>query len=252
MIYASVRKGFESTTFLGPLQFCDTGGRELQWTDLANLLACRKVDILIHGYKNSFLGADKAYRKIDQNLEDYGIHGERIGFFWPGSWAALGFSIAEVRANKSGVLLAELIDFLSTVCKATVTIETHSLGARVALTALKNLKSDPVSRVILTAPAVDADCFLPGKEFAGIGSKVKDAPIQVLHSVNDSVLKVAYPPANWFFKRAAGLKGADYQDKNLVYPAAAWAFDNTDLSGVIKAHGDYKDCPYVYASNFWR
>jgi len=240
MIHASCRQNFTSTTFLAPLQLriSDTG-EAITKGQLQDMLAGRQVDIFVHGYRNEFEGAANAYNTLSTQLDGKGMtDSARIGFFWPGSWARVGFSMAVARAKRAGLELAELIDYLKLAgCK--VTVETHSLGARVALCALKEGPS--VDCLILTAPAVDYDSLALSGEFQN--AVYKAGKFTVMHSKRDSVLKFAYRALNWFTP-ALGLVGPE-SPKPLRVAVR-------DMTAVVDNHGAYKDVDAVFDPSYWR
>ncbi len=238
MILASCRKGFDSTLALGPLQFLDHGA-SFSVSEITHRLAGKRVCILVHGYHVDMKSALDAYGQIEKRIP-FG-YDELIGFLWPGSPIALGFFPAISRATESGQYLAQLAYELS-CAGCTVDIETHSLGARVALKAIDDGVN--VRNLILTAPAVDDGVLRPGGEF---GLSVCHANrVAVLYSKNDPVLRYAYFAAELILEQrsvhALGLDGPESPA-----PANVSGFD---LSESIHGHGEYKDCPKVY--EIWR
>jgi esterase/lipase superfamily enzyme len=234
MILASCRKNFTSTLRLAPLQVqgeLPKGGR---------------VCILVHGFHTEFDGALAAYADVEANCKKAGMDYTFIGFLWPGSPVAIGYFPAMSRATESGVYLRDLIDELVEAgCE--VTIETHSLGARVCLEALKAGTSGlpynrghKVDTVILTAPAVDDGVFLKGGEFETVPAMT--GQLAVMHSENDPVLRNAYFWAELILERrkvhALGLDGPEAPK-----PGNCEVYD---LSALVHTHGAYKDCPKVY------
>lgn len=237
MILASSREDFTNTVFHAPLQLrAGDGSGDVSIGELQNQCRGQQVDILIHGYRNEFDSALAAYISMNASLSDAGIPGQRIGFFWCGSWAKLGFTFAVLRTKKAAVELKRLTDALNDA-GCTVNVETHSLGARVALQALKiGARFD---RLILTAPAVDADCLALGGEFGNCIRRVRQAT--VMWSARDSVLRWAYWVASGF-RKALGLVG----------PAPNPGVRSRDLTLEVSEHSAYKSVPAVYDREVWR
>lgn len=170
--------------------------------DLATLytyLSGKRIGILIHGYHTDFDGALKAYEALHTNMEAKSLpYDVVLGFLWPGGITAAGFDLAVARTSHASTKLQELLMAVGPTSKL-IDIETHSLGAEVALDALVNLRW--VRNLILTAPAVPHDCL--ATHYKEVLNNVVHA--YVLHSVNDNVLKWAYRLAT--FKEALGRNG---------------------------------------------
>jgi esterase/lipase superfamily enzyme len=200
-----------------------------------------RVVVLVHGYKNSYVGAEKAYRQITDRMTGVDLpYHYTGGFYWPGSRLNLGFLAAAKRADSSGIALAQLIADLQRKGN-TVSVETHSLGARVALSALR--AGAKVEHLILTAPAVDDDCLQLNGEFAEAAKNARW--IAICHSPHDRVLKYAYRFSELVQRvnprRALGLYGP-------VGSLPPNAF--TIVCKDVKEHGGYKDSTAFFQN--WR
>jgi esterase/lipase superfamily enzyme len=238
MILASCRNGFIGTEDTVPLQLHDKD-QPIELAAVAANLAGKTAVITVHGFNNQFSGAMAAYQAVEQRLSQASIpYDAFIGFFWPGSWCYAGFFDAERHAVKSGTQLAVLLKALGDA-GATVDIETHSLGAKVALEAVCRHPGAAARNLILTAPAVNNDCLLPGHTY---GTALSDLPVNigVMFSNNDPVLKFAYTPAQLHL--ALGLVGPE--------PPMEPRLAKFDLSAVIQNHGAYKDALETYRA--WR
>lgn len=157
------------------------------------------VVALVHGFN------------VDRNAGIAGLRGamalvERrfeaellLAVLWPGdSWLGpVGYPSEADDADDSGV---ELAKFIGTWLKQRPVLHmvTHSLGARVAMSAVRRLLREsppwPIGRLCLMAPAVDRDCLVdvdPVRGYAGI-TQVAER-IGVLSSKQDWVLWGAYP-----------------------------------------------------------
>lgn len=155
----------------------------------------RRMLFLIHGFNSDQDGAIASYRIIEQELKNHGLLGpggrydDVCGVLWPGS-VPVGYWIAEHRAAVAGGQLSEILGQLK--C-ASINIETHSLGARVAMGVLE-ADCPTIREVILTAPAIDNNAIDTGTKWGGlIISKV--GRVLVCYSSRDSVLSGAY---RWF------------------------------------------------------
>lgn len=170
--------------------------------DLATLytyLTGKRIAILIHGYHTDFDGALKAYESLQANMDGKQLpYDVVLGFLWPGGITAAGFDLAVARTGHASTKLQELIMALGPTVKS-IDVETHSLGAEVALDALVNMRW--VRNLILTAPAVPNFCL--DTTYKVVQQNVQQ--VYVLHSANDSVLKWAFRLAT--FKKALGLAG---------------------------------------------
>jgi hypothetical protein len=117
-----------------------------------------------------------------------------IGLLWPGdsTWAhGLDYPEEPKIADDAGQLLGPFLDEL-TADAASVSFSSHSLGARVVLQTVKQMKT-PIRRVILMAGAINDDCLT--SEFQVAAAKVGE--ISVLASKHDEVLAWAFPLGNF-------------------------------------------------------
>jgi hypothetical protein len=117
-----------------------------------------------------------------------------IGLLWPGDSVWLhGLEYPEEPrvADDAGALLAPFID-LNFSRAASISFISHSLGARLALSAVGQMKL-AVRRMALMAGAIDDNC-LTG-EFAAAAGKI--GTVSVLASEEDVVLSAAFPIGNF-------------------------------------------------------
>ena len=223
---ASCRADFDSSIFSGKLRY-----RPVPWD--TKRLAGARVLVLVHGYRNSFHEALRGYETIWTKVKEHKLpYDECVGFFWPGGALAAGF-LQDVRnaENSAGELLA-LLNFLYWQ-GATVDIQTHSLGARVALQCVQYAVK--VRNLILSAPAVDFDCLNAGAEFDR--TTLNAQRIIVAHSKEDGVLGTAYRASKfWFGKRALGYTG----------PSLVGTALSVNLDQYVNDHSGYRDCDEYY------
>lgn len=117
-----------------------------------------------------------------------------IGLLWPGdsAWAhGLDYGVEPQLADHAGALLGPFLDVLLANA-ASVSFASHSLGARVILGTVKNMKRDP-RRLILMAGAIDDDCL--STEFQDVAERAGE--ISVLASQKDDVLAMSFPLGNF-------------------------------------------------------
>ncbi len=187
------------------------------------------TNLLIHGYHNSPEAATASYLEIEKNLDRLcsGLH-------WPGMRLFIEFPLAIENATRSGWRLKDLLQSLN---RTILTIQTHSLGARVACEALNfDVKID---RLILSAAAIDQDSFAIGNEFAFVPKNVRR--IDVAFSTNDPVLRDNYAAGTFFKSTAMGRTGSKYLAPNIF---------NHDYSSQVFSHGGYKECKEYF--DMWR
>ena len=229
MILISCRGNFDDGVNFGP-QLAHNGAANVpSWQ--AEIPAST---ILIHGYHSTAGAAEESY-----GVAEAAMPGSRmLGYLWPGGAIAIDYMLAVIRARTAGWRLRDALFTMPTGDE--VDIQTHSLGARVALESLKYGGLD-ARHLILSAPAVDHDCFERGKEFAAAPAHCKS--VNVFCSSNDPVLKTDYPLGS-FGRQALGLYGPKSIEP---WPVNLRVFD---CSRVVHAHGGYRYAPEYFAA--WR
>jgi pimeloyl-ACP methyl ester carboxylesterase len=153
--------------------------------------AGRDILFAIHGYNNSEAEAICALTRLSQTL-DLPSDALFIGILWPGDSLAgfVSYPFEKPTARYSGQYLGEF-------CKrelpkaASISFVSHSLGARVALEAIRHLDRDTRSACLMAA-AIERDCL--EKEYAD--SFAKTGVTYVLASRKDWVLQRAFPLGN--------------------------------------------------------
>lgn len=249
MIYVSCRRDFTSDhrfseqnvvreyhgTIAGSFE-------ELTSDELAARAEGQHVVILVHGYRNPIKTVDTAYRQVAKMLVERGLltgpdrglqeqYGLAIGFAWPGfRTRVLGFVAARPSASRAGGYLRDLLDVLRRTAR-TIDVQTHSLGARVALQALSTQDTLWVDNLMMTAPAVDNECLEPNQEFHEALDSC--ARLFVYHSRNDDVLKAYSVIAA---DRALGAKGPQHKQVILDECPNVYVVDRA----VVKRHSDYR------------
>ncbi|HYE75098.1 MAG TPA: alpha/beta hydrolase, partial [Blastocatellia bacterium] len=154
---------------------------------------------------------------------------------------ALGFFPAVPFANRSAGFFRSFLELASRNAR-TVDVETHSLGARVALQAMAGGTDGFVDNLMLTAPAVDDEVLEPRQEF----HKALEACRRCLvyHSDKDRTLKFSYRIGDApNFDRALGLKGP--QHPQIIKDQCPDVF-TIDCKKVVATHGGYRAAGAYY------
>lgn len=116
-----------------------------------------------------------------------------VGLLWPGDsiWAhGLDYPEEPKIANEAGALIAPFLD-ANFGDAASISLASHSLGARVVLQTVSEM-SLPVRRVVLMAGAIDDNCLDTEYQSAAAGI----GKISVLASKKDDVLSALFPLGN--------------------------------------------------------
>lgn len=178
----------------------------------------RRLVIFIHGFATSIRKANRAYHRMIAHIADqgWGYHPPSTSyvlFHWPGNHLVPGlnqltYSSRIGNARMSGEILGDAL--YRSDCEE-VLLVAHSLGSRVALTALRHLKDSRarhgvhgprVSVAILMAAAVPArEC----ESIEGFPRGRLDADrYVVLHSQLDDVLLLAFQPGQFIYRAKVG------------------------------------------------
>jgi hypothetical protein len=117
-----------------------------------------------------------------------------IGILWPGDsiWLhGLDYPGEPKVADDAGQLLGPYLDGLL-ASASSVNLASHSLGARVVLQIVRNMKRSP-SHAVLMAGAINDDCL--SKEFAPEANRV--GRLSVMASAGDKTLRDLFPIGNF-------------------------------------------------------
>lgn len=250
VILVSCRKHFDSNQLFAPLAFRDypnlsdtTKFTTLTYGELKAAIADKHVVVFVHGFRNPLKNVADAYKKLELEMKKRGLIAEgnydlAIGFVWPGFQTPLGFFPAVPWANRSASYFRELMKTLNASAH-TVDVQTHSLGARVALQALAFEHEAYADNLMLTAPAVDNESLEPKKEFHDALKSCRRC--LVYHSTKDKVLKVLYRVGA--LDKALGLNG--HQHPSVIRKSCPEVF-TIDCSAVVIEHGGYRRSGEVY------
>lgn len=138
--------------------------------------------------------------------------------------AANPWHVAKNRADKTGVVLADLI---ARTREKTYVLIGHSLGGRVMAVAAETLGTRPGSPRIQAAHILGGAMRAKG-DWSTLGAGVEDA-VYCYHSANDPVLKYVYPTAQGG-QSAAGLRG---------FTPVTSRVKNVDVSHQVSGHSEY-------------
>jgi hypothetical protein len=152
----------------------------------------RHVLIGAHGY-NVNRADGIAHLSNWEGLLQLNVPSIFVGLLWPGDsiWAhGLDYPEEPKIANEAGALVGPFLD-TNFANAASVAFASHSLGARVVLATISNMKL-PVRRAMLMAGAIDDNCL--NTEFRGAAANI--GKISVLASKKDEVLSTLFPLGN--------------------------------------------------------
>lgn len=257
MIIASCRKDFDSNKFLTadfqlrdyPAPSRPNDFHEVTRSALQARATNRHVCILVHGYSNPLAGVLGAYAEMQTRMADAQIagpdgYGLVLGFTWPGWWGP-GFPLARHSANYAARYLLLLINTLRPVAHS-LDVQTHSLGARVALGALRRRERVFIDNLLLTAPAVDNTAFAPGREFKASLDACNRC--FVYHSRRDAVLRKWYPAGDFINSicPALGRNGPRRPDTTLQQNSNLYL---VDCAACVAEHSGYRKAAAYY--NHW-
>jgi pimeloyl-ACP methyl ester carboxylesterase len=176
-------------------------------------IARRSCLVLVHGFNNTDSDAARAYFGFRQRQVEAFRPPDPWDFdryfgdaFWPGDadwWSVFDKAdfLVYPAAVRTGIRAArEIASLLSQMPNLErVDFIAHSLGCRVALETLLLLRERPrpvVGRVCLMAAAVPSEMLEPGGRFYDLLRELalEGTRIHVLHSKQDDVLHLAFPP----------------------------------------------------------
>ncbi|MBY0372920.1 MAG: alpha/beta hydrolase [Bryobacteraceae bacterium] len=215
--------------------------------DLDNVMAqaaSKHVLVLVHGFRSPLKNVAASYDTVLTKLIDSGLRAHPhydlvLGYTWPGFTTRLGFFPAVPYAGRAAGFFRE---FLNRLCRSalTVDVQTHSLGARVALQALSATEDVFIDNLLLSAPAVDNESLEPQQEFHEALDNCRRC--LVYHSSKDKVLKLGFTFAS--LDRALGLKGPQ---NPAVIEAQCPSVFVVDCSAVVPDHGGYRRAAAYYS-----
>ena len=158
------------------------------WESIPPLARRRRVILAAHGFNVPYADSLRSLGRLEAALQ---IQPSELflGVTWPGDWIvpAINYPFEEGVAAKAGRLLGAFCGrWLAGA--STVTLVSHSLGARVILEAIKS-SSRRIHHACLAAGAINDRCLIDEYAAAAENCDV----ITTLSSLEDTVLEYAYP-----------------------------------------------------------
>ncbi len=259
MYVVSCRRDFTSNQFLGKENLVRnyihphdaSVFHDLDMEELKAQASNKHVCVLVHGYRSPIENVMSSYWELVSRMADEAIAGPQgyglvVGFAWPGKMTRVGYFVARSSARRAAPKLLELVNDLRGVAH-TVDIQTHSLGARVALTALRDFRKVFVDNLLLSAPAVDNKILEASEEFHPSLDSCNRC--LVYHSRHDKVLRFTYPLGDVAdgLKRAIGLRGPRSRVRTLADCPNLYV---VDCASDVRDHGGYRRSSAYFAH--WR
>jgi esterase/lipase superfamily enzyme len=255
MFIVSCRKDFWSATEFSTADAIrdldlDTGtGPVITHTAFVEAMAAKRLTVLVHGYNNERLDVLGSYRTIDTQMRLLGFLGAArapydalVGFAWPGGATGVSFPFARGRADDTAPRFGQLLAALRGG-GATVDLNTHSLGAHVALEALREAAAPVVRNAWHFASAVDNESVEHGERYFDASRQA--VRFYVFHSKHDPVLRVWYRLGDFFdFDTALGYSGPEDPRAIMDHSPHVRVINCKD---VVTSHGGYRSSGQVWS-----
>jgi esterase/lipase superfamily enzyme len=208
----------------------------------------KRIVVLVHGYNNEERDVVESYKAIDERMRLLGFLGSGaaeydllVGFAWPGGAAGVSFPFARMRAGESALRFAAMLSALSSA-GATVDLNTHSLGAHVALEALRTDGASTVRFAWNFASAVDNESVEQGERYYASTQRCKR--FYVFHSREDLILRFWYRVGDFFeFDTALGFSGPEDPGTIIRHSQNVRVVNCKD---VVQSHGGYRSSGEVW------
>jgi esterase/lipase superfamily enzyme len=160
------------------------------------LRECQNIVFLVHGFNVSRSNGAAELQALSGLLPAIGA-GAAVAVLWPGD-SLLGptsYPFETNKADDSAVELAKFIGDNLPQCP-TISFAAHSLGSRVVMQTVQQLKimGVPVNQVCLMAGAIDNDSLAGEADYLAAAQYAER--VAVLYSPSDTVLQYAYPAGN--------------------------------------------------------
>jgi esterase/lipase superfamily enzyme len=250
MILISCRRKFTSTVEFNKQDEIREGDVTMTEAELAEAVRGKRTLILVHGYNNEMPAVIDAYDRVREMMRlskllapDPRGYDVVLGYAWPGGWSGLSFPVAVLRANRTGKRFRDTLAKLQNAA-ASVDVQTHSLGARVAMEALDR-GGVTLRNLWLLAAAIDDETVEKGEEYFDAAQRC--SRVYVMHSEQDPVLRTAYRIGDLLdHDRALGWKGPQRPKK------IADSSPNTKVVNcrqVVTSHGGYRAAAECY--DYW-
>ena len=255
MFMVSCRKDFWSATEFSTgvevrrIDLTTGTGKVVPSSDFLAELAGRRVTVLVHGYNNEELDVIKSYATIDTQMRLLGFLDGRtaayealVGFAWPGGAAGVSFPFARQRATEAAPRFARLLADLRSA-RATIDLNTHSLGAHVTFEALRDGAPHLVRNAWNFASAVDNESVEFDERYYQASRHCQR--FFIFHSKNDPVLRVWYRIGDLFdFDTALGYSGPEDAAAIIKHSPHVRVINCKE---VVQSHGGYRASGQVWA-----
>lgn len=163
------------------------------WEAVPYLVKNRDVFLGTHGFNVPYADGLRCLQRLEAVLAPDPAAEAFMGVLWPGDWAiqAVNYPFEDSISSHAGALLG---DFCNRWLKSarSISMVSHSLGARVILGAIK-ASNRRIRHACITAGAVNSAALR--EEYAAAAQNCDD--IRTLSSMQDMVLRLAYPPGDF-------------------------------------------------------
>jgi len=199
--------------------------------------------VMIHGFNNSRSVAREVFEKLAESLEKNGYEQPVVGYQWDADRDSefgeqLSWWDTEDIADRNGSRLASFVDeYLSATDDTTVRLAAHSLGTRVLLSALSELRAggrtDGIRSATVLGAAVPGDIVADGGRYY---RAARDVPDQFTnyYDEDDDVLTGQYNLAellDWACPFALGQKGTKGEPPE--------NYEEFDVTDAVSGHEQY-------------
>jgi hypothetical protein len=164
----------------------------LQWDAVPFLVRGKDVLLAAHGFNVDYDSGLRSLHRLEAALAIDPRSEAFFGVLWPGDWVipAINYPAEDRIASHAGALLAAFCNQWLGSARS-ISMLSHSLGARVILEAIKG-SSRRIRRACITAGAVNAAALQ--EEYSAAAANCDE--IRTLSSRKDLVLEFAYPPGD--------------------------------------------------------
>jgi hypothetical protein len=192
VLYASCRRNFDDPFIVGGKNlFRAANGKDLDEEEFLAGCKGKRVLVLVHGYRSETSGP--YYTRVLDGINKYGIadhYDVVIGYLWAGGYFRSDYAVSSWRADRCAKHLLNLSTILWP-CATSIDVQTHSLGAHVALEALRREGLLDWQNLFLLAPAVADESIEKQERFGSVG--IETGNTFVFYSKRDKVLEFMFP-----------------------------------------------------------
>lgn len=209
----------------------------------------KRIVVLVHGYNNDACDVIDSYRTIDAHMRLLGFldapqapYDALLGFVWPGGALGVSFPFARQRATETATPFHTLLITLK-AAGTTIDLNTHSLGAQVALEALRITETTLLRHSWNFASAIDNESIESGERYFEASRRCDR--FYVFHSKNDAKLRFWYRVGDFFdFDTALGWSGPE--DPGTII-ATSKHVRVVNCKDVVLSHSAYRSSGEVWS-----